>query len=107
MDRIIRAAWVAFALASSTAWADTPWYKNVQHSSGTIVSVDPAPPKEAKSLVVKTASGEVKYVISEGATVPGGLVSGDSVTVDYAVDAGGIHWANTVKKKSAPARETR
>jgi hypothetical protein len=80
--------------------ADIPWYKNVQHASGVIVSVDPAPPKEAKSLIVKTADGDVKYVISEGALVPGGLKAGDAVTVDSAVDAGGIHWASTVKKGS-------
>jgi hypothetical protein len=103
MTQIARTAGVALVLVGLAASAETPWYKNVQHASGTVVSVDPAPPKEAKSLVVKTSSGEVKFVVSEGAVVPGGLNSGDAVTVDYAVDKGGIHWANTVKKqKGAP-----
>jgi len=107
MKQLIWAAGVALAVSTSTASAQVPWYKNVQHASGTIVSLDPAPPQEPKSLVVKTTSSEQKFVLSEAADFPSNLKPGDAVTVEYAVDSGGIHWANTVKKgggKSPPGK---
>ena len=103
MKRIIWVAYAALALALGTASADTPWYKNVQHVSGTIVSVDPPAPAEAHSLVVKTANGEVKFAISEAATVPNGLKASDVVTLEYAVDTNGIRWTSKVTKDTGNA----
>lgn len=59
---------LAYALLAGTASADVPWYKSVQHTSGTIVSVDPPAAAEAHSLVGKTADAEVKFAIGEAAT---------------------------------------
>jgi len=107
MKRIIWVACATFALALGTASADTPWYKNVQHVSGTIVSVDPPAPAEAHSLLIKTADGELKFAISEAATVPAGLKAGDAVTLDYAVDTNGIRWTSKVTKDTGNAGASR
>lgn len=103
MTQSIWVACAAFALSVGTAFADVPWYKNVQHVSGTIVSVSPPAPAEAHSLVVKTADGEVKFAISEAATVPGGLKAGDAITLEYAVDTNGIRWTSKVTKDAGSA----
>lgn len=107
MRQIIWVAFAAFALCLGTASADTPWYKNVQHVSGAIVSVDPPAPAEAHSLVIKTTEGDVKFAISEAASVPAGLKAGDSVTLEYAVDINGIRWASKVAKDTGNAGASR
>jgi hypothetical protein len=64
------AACLTSALALGIATADDPGKQ--LHATGTVVSIDPAPPEEAKSVVVKTDAGEVKYVIGEAAIVTPG-----------------------------------
>jgi hypothetical protein len=97
--------WVPFLaslLSIGIACADTPGKE--LHATGTIVSVTPPPPDEAKKLVVKTDAGNVEYVISEAAVMAPGLKSGDQVTVEY-TDSSGIHWADTVKKVASKGGE--
>ena len=60
--------------------------------------------QEPHSLLVKTSTGNVEFVLSEAATFPDGLKAGDAVTIDYAVDTTGIHWAKTVSRGAAGNR---
>lgn len=53
------------------------------HTTGTVVDVHPMPPKGATWFVIKTATGENKYWMSEAADVTPGIKPGDSVTFDY------------------------
>ena len=79
------------------------------HTTGTVVDVHPMPPKEATWFVIKTATGENKYWVSEGADVAPGIKPGDTVTFDYGYDDSGTghYYIGPTMKKLTGAKPKR